>query len=346
MSHPPLNPPIVPPNPIPLPTGGIPQPAVITIDGPTYVCDTTNIYEVTSFLGNTTVQTAAWQGCPVPGCVDLYVDATGAIFVLDTRCAQLYKYASFAALQANTVSKVWGSGTPGAGNGQFMMPAKVLTDSAGNIYVADSFNHRIVLIDPSNNWHYCKGYQASHFNTPSGIALDAAGNLYVADTGNSRIVRIRNAAVFITSSAPNASDWQLYPTFGLALQYPASVAVDPLATSTDTNPFNLYILDWNNFTAANPQGQPSPAPQLGARNRIVQLTGIATSSSGTYTINTTVGTPDYIWATPNGFYVTDDAIKAVWHFQNIGDKDPAAQFAQHLLQSPAGLCVTWRTTRA
>ena len=351
MSHPPVN---LPPSvlqailqyPFSLPPGGIPQPALITLDGPTYICDAINIYEVSEFFGHTTVQSAAWQGCWVPSSVDVYVDGTGANFVLDTECAQLYKYKSFADLQANNLSGVWGSGSPGAGNGQFMMPAKVLTDSAGNIYVADSFNHRIVLIDPSGTWHYCTGYQTSHFSTPSGIALDGDGNLYVADTGNRRIVRIRNAAAFITSSTPTASDWQPYANYGQSLQYPGAVAIDPTVRSTDTQAFELLVVDWSTYEGATPQGVPFEPTPIGSP-RIVQLTGTAATpaTTGAFQTNTVLGTPDFIWVGVSGFYVTDDATKSVAHFRSITDSHPTYQNAQGQLKDPAGLCVTRVTMR-
>jgi tripartite motif-containing protein 71 len=44
----------------------------------------------------------------------------------------------------------WGS--CGSGNGEFMWPKGVAVDASGNVYVADSENHRIQKFDSSGNF--------------------------------------------------------------------------------------------------------------------------------------------------------------------------------------------------
>ena len=87
-------------------------------------------------------------------------------------------------------------GGQGSDVGQFYGAYGIALDSAGRIYVADTYNCRIVRIDDMNgtNWtSFGDGNCASgqgEFNDPSGIAVDSAGKIYVMDTGNSRLVRI------------------------------------------------------------------------------------------------------------------------------------------------------------
>ena len=87
-------------------------------------------------------------------------------------------------------------GSQGSGVGQFYGAYGIALDSAGRIYVADTYNCRVVRIDDMNgtNWTtFGDGICASgqgEFNDPFGIAVDSAGKIYVMDTGNSRLVRI------------------------------------------------------------------------------------------------------------------------------------------------------------
>jgi len=81
-------------------------------------------------------------------------------------------------------------GTRGNGDGQFNYPNGVAVDSAGNVYVADTFNNRIQKFDSNGGitkWG-TYGTGDGEFWYPTGVAaVDSAGKVYVADEGNSRI---------------------------------------------------------------------------------------------------------------------------------------------------------------
>lgn len=84
---------------------------------------------------------------------------------------------------------------PGGDGGQFYGAYGIALDSAGRIYVADTYNCRIVRIDDMSgtNWTTYGGTCGSgqgQFYDPSGIVVDSAGKIYVMDTGNSRLVRM------------------------------------------------------------------------------------------------------------------------------------------------------------
>ncbi len=83
----------------------------------------------------------------------------------------------------------------------FFNPNGVASDSAGNVYAADTGSHTIRRITPAGVVSTVAGLSgqsgsadgngtAARFNSPGGIAIDTAGNLYVADTGNSRVRKI------------------------------------------------------------------------------------------------------------------------------------------------------------
>lgn len=87
-----------------------------------------------------------------------------------------------------TALAAWGE--LGSGEGQFRAPKGVATDATGNLYVADSQNHRIQVFDANGVFlrqFGSEGTGAGQFKEPWGVAVAANGNIYVADTWNHRI---------------------------------------------------------------------------------------------------------------------------------------------------------------
>jgi ABC-type branched-subunit amino acid transport system substrate-binding protein len=100
------------------------------------------------------------------------------------------------------VSTLAGTGSPGYTDGpiataQFYTPAGLAVDADGNVYVADSGNHRVRLIRPDGTVTTLAGtgepgYRngpagEAQFNTPTDVAVNSMGVLYVADSVNDRI---------------------------------------------------------------------------------------------------------------------------------------------------------------
>lgn len=79
--------------------------------------------------------------------------------------------------------------------GQFANPRGVAVDSAGNLYVADSGNHRIQKFDSAGThvamWG-SRGDRAREFSTPAGVATDGTTAVHVADYRNGRVVKFTN----------------------------------------------------------------------------------------------------------------------------------------------------------
>lgn len=84
-------------------------------------------------------------------------------------------------------------GQEGGQEGQFRNPRGIAADEDGNVYVADTGNHRVVHLFNTGRellWSGTLGSlgdEPGRFRSPWGVALDSRGYLYVTDTGNSRV---------------------------------------------------------------------------------------------------------------------------------------------------------------
>ena len=78
-------------------------------------------------------------------------------------------------------------GTQGTGTGQFYGPSGIALDSAGRIYIADTYNDRIVRIDDMNGTNWTSfgtyGTGTGQFMGPQSISIDPAGHIWVLDYG-------------------------------------------------------------------------------------------------------------------------------------------------------------------
>ncbi len=127
------------------------------------------------------------------------VDISGNVYVADSFNHCIRKITPFGGV--STLAGSFGIGGSTDVPALFNQPSGVAVDTAGNVYVADTFNQLIRKITPAGAVTTQAGSpsiqgsadgigNAARFNQPYGIAVDAAGtNIFVADTRNHTIRR-------------------------------------------------------------------------------------------------------------------------------------------------------------
>ena len=228
---------------------------------------------------------------------EVATDSVGNVYVADTFNDIIRKITP-----AGEVTTLAGmAGMPGSSDGtgaaaRFYFPGGVTVDSAGNVYVADTFNDIIRKITPAGAVTTLAGTAgftgstdgsgaAARLNLPVGVATDSAGNVYVADTGNETIRKITPAGV-VTTLAGTAGAIGSTDATGAAARFwrPSSVAID----GAD----NVYVADTGNetirkitaagevTTLAGTAGIPGSTDGTGAAARFSVPLGVAADSAG------------------------------------------------------------------
>lgn len=209
-------------------------------------------------------------------------DASGNLYIADSGNHRIRTVNSVpgtyfnVAMTANNIYAVAGTGTAGlTGDGAaataatLNTPRKIAFDTTGNLFIADSTNSRVRVVNKTtgtyfgvamtaNNIYLIAGTgpglagdgaaaTAAQLNTPSDLAFDAAGNLYIVDTGNSRIRAVNKTAGTYFGVAMTANN--IYSvvgtTAGTSGDGAAATAAQinlPLGIAFDTSG-NLYIGD-------------------------------------------------------------------------------------------------------
>jgi DNA-binding beta-propeller fold protein YncE len=153
--------------------------------------------------------------------------ASGAIYVVDAEAAQIEKFQMSANPATTPPSAVANWGSVGTGPGQMADGGRGVTlDAAGNVWVADYGNYRLLEYSPA-------GVLLGTFPDPAAppppggfaqvrdVAVDAAGNVWGADSWNNRFQKFAPSGAFLGTWGRRNSD----PPYGM--DYPRGIGVNP-----------------------------------------------------------------------------------------------------------------------
>jgi uncharacterized protein (TIGR03437 family) len=180
-------------------------------------------------------------------------DTAGNMYIADTgnnRIRKVLPSGNIVSIAGNSFAAYAGDGGP-ALQAELNNPEAVAVDSAGNVYIADTYNHAIRKVTGtvittiagtgvagfSGDGGPASKAKLSH---PEGVAVDAAGNVYIADSFNNRIRRVGTNGVITTIGGTGVAGYGgdgLLATDAL-MRFPSSVALDPQG--------NIYIGDPQN----------------------------------------------------------------------------------------------------
>jgi len=184
----------------------------------------------------------------------LHIDAAGNLYIPDkgnNRVRRVSPDGMITTVAGNGTHAYGGDGRP-ATQAALDWPVAAVTDSAGNLLIADQHNSRLrrvgrdgiitTIVGVGQPGFSGNGGQATAagIDYPSGMAFDGGGNLYFSDTFNNQVRRVSTSGV-ITGFAGTTE--HLYggdggPATRAALDFPAGLAFDRAG--------NLYIADQHN----------------------------------------------------------------------------------------------------
>ena len=203
---------------------------------------------IATFAGNGTSSGFGGEGqaatlTPLDSPQGVAADLTGDVYIADAGHNRVIRVDP-----AGNIHTVAGTGTAGDANGgsgalgELYNPSGLAVDAAGNLFIADTQNHRIQMLTPGGTMSTIAGTGSSGFSGdggpaaaaqlsfPSAVAVDAGENIYIADTGNNcvRLLTPDGNIATIAGTGDATYNGDSGPALTIALDNPVGLALDNL----------------------------------------------------------------------------------------------------------------------
>ncbi len=202
--------------------GGPATAALIDTPSALALDSSSNLYIADSANGNIRRVTPAGiisTFATIAGPTGLAFDSAGLLYVSQASLHTVSRIAADGTISvyAGTTSGFSGDSGP-ANTARLFSPSGLKFDSKGNLFIADTQNHRIRRVTPAGVISTVAGDGNGRFNgdnvqatlasiaSPADIAFDAADNLHISDTNNGRI-RLVNAQGVISTLAGGGTSY-------------------------------------------------------------------------------------------------------------------------------------------
>ncbi len=184
---------------------------------------------ITTVAGGGTQAGASGDGGPATSALldpaGVAIDSAGNLFIADRQNYRLRKVSPSGIITTvagnGTGRRGWSNGGPATDGGpatssQLSWPQGVAADRTGNLFIADSGNHRIRKVSAGGIITTVAGNGTQGFSgdggpatsaqlsSPLGAAVDGAGNVFFVDFGNRRVRKVSSSGI-ITTVAGNGT---------------------------------------------------------------------------------------------------------------------------------------------
>lgn len=168
------------------------------------------------------------------------VDNAGNVWVADSQNNRIQRFS----LDGEVLPfPAFAKGGWSQARGRFKLPYDVDADALGNLFVADTQNHRIQKFSPEgrfvrmwgrNGGDGTPGVGPGEMDQPRGLTVDPFGNVWVADHENARVLKFDNDGKLLLTLGANGGDGSFGEGAG-EFNSPRGICTDPGGT--------IYVAD-------------------------------------------------------------------------------------------------------